>query len=156
MSVEEIREVFLIRCMLEGPAARLGVERMSDEVVDRLGALMAGMDEAANQPLDWLPLDRDFHMVIYEAAGCPRLQRMIASLRDDIDRYVRAYLNVQNNIGRSAIMHRRIFQACADRDEPSAERHTFDHLQETGTIFERELNQGTEFQGERQSFSADT
>ncbi len=139
LSVEEIREIFIIREMLEGPAASIGAKKRTASTVRKAETLLPEMEHLIDESSQWLMVDRDFHMTIYKATGLPRLAQAISNLRDDIDRYVRAYINTADNIRRSNDQHYLIFEAFAAGDSVACERYTHDHLKEVSIIFEEAL-----------------
>jgi DNA-binding GntR family transcriptional regulator len=142
LSVEEMREIFYIRQLLEGEAARLGALRLEAEGRERLRDLMDGMRDSISDPQRWLLLDRDFHMLIYESAGFGRLVRLIGQLRQDIERYIRLYITVASNIPQSMRRHQEILDACLVGDGERAREATVIHLQETAELFVGEMERG--------------
>jgi DNA-binding GntR family transcriptional regulator len=141
LSVEEIEDIYLIRMLLEGPAARMGAEQSSPQATRALEALYKEMCATPDDTSKWLMLDREFHTSIYDAAHYPRLTQMIKSLRDDVERYVRVYIDVNDNIPRSNAKHALILDAFSAGDGPACEQHTLDHLEEVFQIFRSNLEQ---------------
>lgn len=141
LSVKEIETIFLIRKLLEGPAARMGAEKTSSKITATLENLYAKMCTTTDDPSRWLRLDREFHTTIYDAGNYPRLTQMIKSLRDDVERYVRVYIDVDDNIPRSNATHKLILEAFSAGDGPACEKHTHDHLEEVFQIFRSNLEQ---------------
>ena len=139
LSVGELQELFLLRTLLEGPAARIGAERSNAQWTTAIRILASEMDEATEEPLAWLEADRKFHMTIYQASGLPRLAAIINTLRDDVERYIRTYINLPDNIESSNAKHKSILEAFAAADGKRCEQHTLDHLHEVAATFERAL-----------------
>ena len=84
VELQDVQEVYLIRSMLEYLATREAVPnlRVSDiqklhRIEHEIEAVVAEMDEGATEPGRLLRLNRDFHMLIYEAADLPQLLRII-------------------------------------------------------------------------------
>ncbi len=139
LSPEEIREIFLIRQLLEGEAAGLGARRLATADQDRLQRLMAEMRDAEDDHARWLQADRDFHMTIYQASGYERLTRLIGQLRHHIERYIRLYITLEHNIPRSMKRHQEILDACLRADARAAKKATITHLRETAAMFIEEM-----------------
>ena len=139
LSIEEIEEIFLIREMLEPPAACLGAERATPQVTSKLTSLHERMCAITDDPLGWLALDREFHIAIYQQSGHPRLVNMIEALKDDINRYVRAYIDIGDNISRSNTIHKLILDAFAARDGESCRSYQLQHLPEVFAHFKTSL-----------------
>jgi DNA-binding GntR family transcriptional regulator len=139
LSIGEIREIFLMRRLLESEAARRGARAMGPRERLRLEALMGEMCEAVHDHGRWITADRAFHMTVYEASGYPRLVGLIGRLRQDIERYVRLYITLEHNIPRSMQRHEEILAACRAGDGAAARRATLIHLDETAEMFIAEL-----------------
>jgi DNA-binding GntR family transcriptional regulator len=139
LSVQEIREIFLMRRLLEGEAALLGVRCLKTDDDLRLRALMDEMHNSIHAPSRWILADRDFHMTIYRASGYDWLNRLIERLRQHIERYIRLYITLERNIPRSMERHQEILEACLRREARRAKRVVSAHLRETAEMFIREL-----------------
>lgn len=141
LSVQEIREIFLLRQLLESEAALLGARRLTTEDDRQLRALMDEMHGSVHDPSHWILADRRFHMTIYWASGYDRLVRLIEQLRQHIERYVQLYITLERNIPRSMECHQEILEACLRRDARRAKRVVVAHLRETAEMFIEELEQ---------------
>lgn len=139
LSIDEIREIFLMRQLLEGEAARLGARRIGPDDRMRLRTLMAKMRDTVHEPGRWITLDRSFHMTVYEASGYTRLVHLVGQLRHDIERYVRLYVTLKHNIPRSMRRHQQILAACLAGNGIAARQATIIHLRETAGMFITEL-----------------
>ena len=141
LSTNEIREIFLMRELLEGEAARAGARRVGPEARRRLQALMNDMRAAVRDHGRWITADRAFHMTLYQASEYPRLVALVGHLRQDIERYVRLYVTLKQNIPRSMRRHQEILDACLAGDGAGARQATVAHLRETADMFMAELTQ---------------
>ena len=89
LSLDEARELYAIRAVLEGLAAHIFVHQASDEQVARLAASVDAVDAAyrrgdANQVI---AAKNGFYSVLFEAARGEVLAGMIASLHARISRW---------------------------------------------------------------------
>ena len=139
LSLIEIQNIFMIRMLLEGHAARVGAECTSPQVTKTLEILYKKMCSTTNDQSNWLMLDREFHTSIYAVGNNPRLSQIIMALRDDVERYVRTYIDTQDNILRSNVKHKLILDAFSKGDALACEKHTLDHLDEVLQIFRTNL-----------------
>ncbi|NVO15952.1 MAG: GntR family transcriptional regulator [Rhodoplanes sp.] len=82
LTVEELRHLTLVRCELEGRAAREAAARPDAAALARLDRQLATMrDLIARRQLDtYLDVHRAFHFGIYALAKIPILQEMIENL----------------------------------------------------------------------------
>jgi DNA-binding GntR family transcriptional regulator len=151
LGVADLEDLYVLRIALEGTAGRLGAERVNQDVLDRMRALMPAMAEivACRDAAAWLEIDWPFHSALYEAAGHPRLLATIRTLREEVGRYRLLGLAQPQELELSLQSHRAILAACAERDGAEVERiirasleHTRDclrrvfepHLDEVGRI----------------------
>lgn len=125
---EGIEELFFLRGLLEGAAARLAAERMTDEDLSALEETLAGLD-AASDAGEWLALNRQFHFRVYTRAGRPRLLSLITSVHDLSLPYSHRYVGSEEHKRNARLGHRRIFEACRLRDGALAEAAIHRHME---------------------------
>jgi DNA-binding GntR family transcriptional regulator len=128
LSGEELREIYMIRQILEPVALRLAVPKLTDQHLARLRALHEKM---ASEPhsAEWVEANRNFHMAVYEAADSPRLSAIIRSLEDASVMYIGASLHDVPNLRTAAIHdHGAILDALERRDAEAAVEATVTHL----------------------------
>jgi DNA-binding GntR family transcriptional regulator len=128
ISAEEVEEVYFLRGILEGIAARLGAERMTDEHIASLRAVLDAMD-ASSDPDEWLRLNTRFHYLVYEQASRPRLLALIDSIHDITLPYSRRYIESKEHMRTARAGHERILRACDMRDGKLAQEATQRHLE---------------------------
>ena len=78
---DDLREVYQIRQRLEPLALELAMPHLTDEILSRSEELHKAMSAAPNSA-EWVNLNRQFHMTIYEASNQNRLVTMVRSLQD--------------------------------------------------------------------------
>jgi len=131
LSREELEEIYFLRGVLEGVAARLAAPKMDEVHIAKLQAILEKMDQLTD--LDgWLDLNRDFHNTIYDVIDRPRLRAMIESLRNTAAPYIREYIASPEYLEATRISHRRILEACINRDGLLAQEETQKHLRVVG------------------------
>lgn len=128
LSVDELEEIFLIRSMLEGMAARLATLSMTADDIAELETILGDIDHTRD--LDrWLELNRRFHHTLYQAAGRPRLFSLVENLRNTTAPYTRQFIASAEHIETAQEHHRTILNACADGDSMLAEEETQKHME---------------------------
>lgn len=78
-TIDDMREAFEIRLVLERLAIAKAVPKMAEGAFTNLGALIQTMQET-NDPAQWRQLNTRFHMEGYEFSQLPRLVALIANL----------------------------------------------------------------------------
>jgi DNA-binding GntR family transcriptional regulator len=69
ISITDLQKIFEMRLAVEGLAARLAADRISNELLDQMQAVMAELAEVADDDGKALMLiDERFHMLLYQAA----------------------------------------------------------------------------------------
>jgi DNA-binding GntR family transcriptional regulator len=130
-TAEELREVYEIRALLEPVAVKKAAKRISDAELERAEALLDGMD-AAESTGEWDVLNRDFHALLMEAAGSPRLTTIMLNLLSLATIGIRtADVLTPERMGEANVEHREILAACRARDPEAARAMTMKHLQST-------------------------
>jgi DNA-binding GntR family transcriptional regulator len=138
-SAAEIREAYEIRKALEGLAIATAVPKMSEETWRDADKALEGM-RSAGARTEWVALNHDFHLCLYEPAGMPSLLRLIASLRDVASYYVEgAYDDPQRRADASAD-HERILHACRQGQADAARAAVEQHLEHTAALAVREVS----------------
>jgi DNA-binding GntR family transcriptional regulator len=128
MQPAEIEEIYFIRGVLEGIAARLAAECMTDEEVVRLRRTLEDLDQADN-PDEWIEHNKHFHLQIYSGARRPRLLSLITSIHDLTLPYSYRYIGSEDHRRAAGAGHHRIFEACQQRDGRLAEAVVKEHLE---------------------------
>jgi DNA-binding GntR family transcriptional regulator len=131
LSREELEEIYFLRGVLEGVAARLAAPRMDEAHIAKLQAILEKIDQL-NDLDEWLDLNREFHNTIYEVINRPRLLEMIESLRNTSAPYIRDYIASPEYFEVTRLSHRRILEACINRDGILAQQETQKHLKVVG------------------------
>ncbi|MEU6039851.1 GntR family transcriptional regulator [Actinomadura sp. NPDC047616] len=122
LSLDDLREVYRIRELLEAEAVRQAVAHLTDDDLDVLEKAQREVERAsaAADVLDMAAANRTFHMTLYECARMPRLTRMIASLWDATDAYRSIYYGDDHNRRRVIDEHRAALDALRARDPDRA------------------------------------
>jgi DNA-binding GntR family transcriptional regulator len=139
-----LMELYEIREALEGTAARLAAERMSDAAIADLQALMARhRDEVARehgQAYFQQAGDLDFHYRIVASSGNARLTRILCDDLYHLMRMYRCQFGMKSDRAREALTeHGRIVDAIAERDGELAEWLMRRHILASRRSVERRL-----------------
>ena len=118
LSKDEVREIFIIRVILECSALKYAIGNMKEEDFETaFNILMKGKeidDPAVISEINW-----EFHTYLYNQSGLPRLCGMINSFRSQVDRYLRIYYSF-SNVKDFIKPHLEILEACKAKDTEKA------------------------------------
>jgi len=133
ISQQDMLDLYFVRNHLESLATRLAASQLTAEQLDSLEhALTKTAAQVADGDLEaFLSTNRQFHMLIYQAAGIPILLRIINSLWDLSERYRRAYLQASARAQESTIEHRHILNLLRRRDADAAAAYMKEHNENT-------------------------
>ncbi|NLB88109.1 MAG: GntR family transcriptional regulator, partial [Syntrophomonadaceae bacterium] len=131
LSFKDIADVFEIRSALEGLAAELAAERITDEELDEMERLLIEKAEAiASNDMEKLVLvDTKFHEAIYKASRNERLTNIISNLREQIQRYRATTLAYPGRMKESLDEHRAIVEALQSRDVQLSRKLAVQHIE---------------------------
>ncbi len=132
MSIKDVTDVFEIRRALEGLAAELAAERMTDEELEELERILVCTAEttARLDVLSTVDMDTGFHQVIYEASRNEKLSSMLYHLREQIQRFRTQSLSRPGRLKRALVDHRGIVDALRQRDTELARKLAEQHIED--------------------------
>ena len=133
LDIADIEEIFDLRVLLEARAVELAVPRLTKGDLDVMEAALTRMDRADVSAKVWMDQNRIFHEVVNVACGSSRLVALIASLRGNVERYIRAYLTVRGR-EHPQRQHHELFEACRAGDAPRAVEVISAHVGDTARM----------------------
>lgn len=139
---DDIGDIYAMRMRLEGLAARLAAERMSDKDKKELSEMIdlyeyytsrGNCDKRAE-------LDSEFHRAIFNASGSRHLSKILT----DLHKYIKAYRKFSLSSPERAEMaleeHKSILRAIESGDADEAERLTVMHVKLALENFKKTVN----------------
>lgn len=130
LNAEEVEDIFELRTILEERAGRLAARYRTAEDVAALQAVVDEMETLKTSSPDdierFIGLNRAFHDRIYQCSGRKHLRRMLSTLRDSVEPYVRFSISNTNSPSGE---HQRILDAVAARDEATSGRLLSEHCE---------------------------
>jgi DNA-binding GntR family transcriptional regulator len=132
VSIKDIVEVFQLRTVLEGLAARLAAPLFSDQELDQLGEYLTTAEAALldGNLLLCSEVGRKLHFAIIDKSEVDnsRLAPIIRNLEDHVHRFRILSDRIIGRLEISVVEHRRILDALYQRDPLAAEQAMRDHL----------------------------
>jgi DNA-binding GntR family transcriptional regulator len=131
LTFKDIADVFEIRAALEGLAAGLAAERITDDELENMERLLVEKAEAiAENDIDKLVnADTKFHDALYRGSRNERLTNIISNLREQIQRFRTTSLSYPGRSKQSLEEHRSIVEAIQSRDPQKARQAAQDHIE---------------------------
>lgn len=136
ISFKDIADIFEIRAALEGLAAGLAAERITDEELEEMERLLVEKAEAisSSNMEKLVEVDTKFHEAIYKASRNERLTNIINNLREQIQRFRTKSLSYPGRMKRSLEEHCSIVEAIQSRDIQQARQVAQEHIENAENI----------------------
>lgn len=125
---EELLELYAIRGAIEELAARHGVPRLTDADLAQIEQLFEQLAAFEGSWEAFLDVDKQFHRVIYGAAGSRRWMETIETLWQRSRRYMLASTAASGAAAALHAEHQAILDACRARDAAQAAAAVRAHL----------------------------
>lgn len=118
LSTDDLREVYQLRALLEDAALRAAVPAMDERDMADIADLAAEIEQASadGDVRAMTEANRRFHFAMYDAAGMPRLSRLLRQLWEATDAYRALYYQGEDNRHRVTDEHAQMVEALGDRD----------------------------------------
>jgi DNA-binding GntR family transcriptional regulator len=131
LSFKDIADVFEIRAALEGLAAGLAAERITEEELEAMERLLVEKREAItnNDISKLVEVDTRFHELLYQASRNERLSSIISNLREQIQRFRLTSLSFPGRMKDSLSEHKKIVEAIQSRDSQIARFVAQEHIE---------------------------
>jgi DNA-binding GntR family transcriptional regulator len=129
VTLDDVQEIFSMRSVLEGLAARIAVSNFSDLTLQRLTFLVERMERAEAHKDEWLRLHEEFHDFICSQSKMPRLRREVERLRVAVEPYLRAFITTHRMAELRSSKHRGLLIALRKRNGDLAERAMRAHVE---------------------------
>jgi DNA-binding GntR family transcriptional regulator len=147
-SLAEIQDLYRVRAALEGTAAALAAERMSDGEIEQLGAVLRRMEQATEARAKRATVHEAdaFHQCIHQGARSPRLAALLAQLYGQIAHYRNVTLGLPGRASQASHGHHDLLDAIRRRDAGEADRMMREHVLGAATALMDHLASSTEKQ----------
>ena len=125
---QQVSELYAMREVLEGAAARLAARHIGDPEIDLLAGLLARADACREDPGALAAINRQFHEVIHGAAHNRYLTQTLNQLRNSLALLRGTTFAVPGRADTAAAEHGAILEAIRDRDADAAEAAARTHI----------------------------
>lgn len=139
LNLQDMREVFEMRAVLEGLAVRLAVPRLGPAELRQLERRLNVMEERAEPGLDWTTAHRAFHEALCAHSASPRLMRQIASLHAVVEPHMRVWDAMPDRHVGTREHHQRLLDVLRDGDPKACEDAMRQHVLDTVPDLVRQL-----------------
>jgi DNA-binding GntR family transcriptional regulator len=130
VTLRDVQEIFELRAVLEGLAARLAVPMLDESELTRAREFLRLMEEALKMADKDLASQygKQFHDLILQNADNQRLQLILHNLDDHLQRFRLLSDQISGRLEKSLREHKRVLQALDQGDPDLAEQKIKEHL----------------------------
>lgn len=141
ITAEDIEDIYAMRIRLEGLAARLAAERISEESLRELISKVELSEFYLSKMNDEMQsrLDSEFHSIIFRSSGSRHLCKTLSELHKNIKAYRRVSLSRPRRAEEAVAEHREILSAIISGNADEAERLTAIHLRNALENFKTQI-----------------
>ncbi len=134
---EEVKDLYAIASVLEGLAARLAAERITDESLEHLRETTNALEECrqAGNIDGYYHHNHLFHRIFVESSGNHRLLELVEQVRSQIVKTRILSHEAPDRLDQSMREHKEILSALICRDPIKAERCVIQHLENQEQTF---------------------
>ncbi|MGI6119933.1 MAG: GntR family transcriptional regulator [Desulfosporosinus sp.] len=130
VSMKDVADVFEIRSALEGLAAGLAAERITDDELEQMEQVLFISDSEDEIDLEkYINTDTEFHALIYQASRNERLVQILANLLEQIQRFRSTSLAIPGRNKLAIDEHKKIFEALRNHDSVEAQSLAMAHIE---------------------------
>jgi len=133
ITVKDVHDIFALRVLLEGEAARLAASKPTQDTIAKLNSILLSLNHIEISTVDdegrleYVQLGNQFHLTIAEASGNRKLFKIITSLMEAASRYVFIESSVVGTLGVEE--SRELVLALEERDGERARKIMESHVQ---------------------------
>lgn len=147
LSLNELREKYEVRQVLEGLALRLAAQQLDESAMAKLERLVQTMRAAAeaHEHQRVTEAGNEFHDIIIAACGNQYLIQLLTSLNDSIRRYRQFAADLPGRATENIREHEQIYLAIAGGDFELARQHMEQHIAHSQQSLEQAIRQNRKF-----------
>ncbi|HOV79140.1 MAG TPA: GntR family transcriptional regulator [Bacillota bacterium] len=135
ISLKDIVDVFEVRAALEGLAAGLAAERITDGELEQLERSLIQVNVSSPGDINVIAEgDSSFHNLIYLASRNQRLVQIITHLQEQIQRFRMTTLSQPGRTKIALDEHKKIVEAISERDIELAQTLAREHIENAEQI----------------------
>jgi len=130
VSPQDIQDIYTIRMMIEGLAARWAAEKVTPEEIEEMKEAVE-LEEFYTKKKDYsrlMKLDTRFHDIIFKASKSMPLMHTLSTFHHYVQRARKVSMSSPKRAMEVLNEHKAIMQAIIDRDPDRAEKLTTEHV----------------------------
>jgi DNA-binding GntR family transcriptional regulator len=128
LSPDDVLEIFEMRSVLEGLAARVARPKLDAEAFEDLERLLERMDRYRHSPDQWIRVHNEFHDFICQRSERKRLAEQTLVMRRSVEVYYRVFIGAYHAVEIPGSEHADLLRMIRDGNAETAERAVREHI----------------------------
>ena len=130
ITAKDVKDIYMIRSLLEGLCARLATEKITKEQMEEMeeNIYLSEFHGAKGHSDQIAELDNRFHEILYEACNSKLLENQLREYHEYVQRVRRKTLSENHRSLASTNEHRKIMEAIKSGDKDLAEETATNHI----------------------------
>ncbi len=130
ITAKDVKDIYLIRSLLEGLCARMATEHITQEQLDELEEIvyLAEFHARKNKHQNVFELDGKFHEIMYLASGSKMLHHVLKDFHNYVRQIRQTSAASRERAEQSVEEHKLIIEAIREKDADRAERLANEHM----------------------------
>ena len=142
ISEQDVEDIFIIRTMIEGLAARWAAEKITEEEIKELQEALEFEEfyTIKNDARHLMTFDSKFHEIIFRASKSRPLMHVLSTFHSYIQSARNNSFETPGRPEKALEEHRAIFEAIKNKDADTAEKLTIQHIRNASNNFNKSPN----------------
>lgn len=131
LTLDKALEWIHLRRLIETDLIGLAIDRITDDDLDTASKILGRFDDAMDHRREiehWSEYNWEFHSVLYSPANRPETMKVLESLHQKCDRYIRLQLLGRGHIVRAEEEHHELVETCRKRRKRAAKSLLLQHI----------------------------
>jgi len=131
LTLDKVLEWINLRRLIETDLISAAIDKISEDDLTRAEQVLGRWGRAMEKRVEidqWSDYNFEFHSILYAAADRPETMKVLASLHQKCDRYIRLQLLSGDHIARAESEHRALIDLCRSRDKRAAKSLLNQHI----------------------------
>jgi len=131
LTLDKALEWIHLRRLIETDLIGLAIDKISDEDLTKAQEILGKFDDAMDHRREieqWSDYNWEFHSTLYSSANRPETMKVLYSLHNKCDRYIRLQLLSGDHIARAEEEHHELIELCRTRKKRAAKALMHRHI----------------------------
>jgi len=131
LTLDKALEWIHLRRLIETDLIGLAIDKMTEEDIAQAEKILGKFDDALDKGMEidhWSEYNLEFHSALYAAANRPETMKVLKTLHQKCDRYIRLQLLGGDHIARAEKEHAELIELCRKRSKRAAKALMHRHI----------------------------